>query len=244
MSTRPVPDPSFDDWLAVEGVATDARGELVDGGVFAMTGGTEEHNLIATSIVRELGNPLERRPCNLYAGDMKVRIDAANVSTYSDIMVVCGERQFYDQRHDVITHPALIIEILSDSTEAEDRGDKFAHDRSLPSLQADLLVTQTRVGTELYVRHPDGRWLLSTDESLCPTGCRRRPSKPAWTCWRCTTRCNCPPGTMMSNRCRTGTSSTTLSSTSGRRLAAASCASWTWRAPRIPTSGPAPTECW
>jgi Uma2 family endonuclease len=166
MSVQPVPHLSFDDWLAAEREAIEARSEFVDGEIFAMTGGSEAHNLIATNIVRELGQQFRRRPCYFYAGDMKVRMDAADVGAYPDIMAVCGERAYLDQRRDIITNPTLIIEILSDSTEAYDRGDKFAHYRTLPSLTTFLLVSQHRIAAELYVRQDEGCWLLSTFDRL------------------------------------------------------------------------------
>jgi Uma2 family endonuclease len=166
MSVQPVPHLSFDDWLAAEREAIEARSEFVDGEIFAMTGGSEAHNLIATNIVRELGQQFRRRPCYVYAGDMKVRMDAADVGAYPDIMAVCGERAYLDQRRDIITNPTLIIEILSDSTEAYDRGDKFAHYRTLPSLTTFLLVSQHRIAAELYVRQDEGCWLLSTFDRL------------------------------------------------------------------------------
>jgi Uma2 family endonuclease len=77
-------------------------------------------------------------------------------------MVICGDRQFYDDRRDVVTNPTLIIEVLSDATEAYDRGDKFLHYRSLPSLQAYLLLSQYRMQAELFLRQPDGTWSLSS----------------------------------------------------------------------------------
>ncbi|MGD2021493.1 MAG: Uma2 family endonuclease [Thiohalocapsa sp.] len=166
MSVRPIPYLTFDDWLAAEREATDTRSEFVDGEVFAMTGGSEAHNTISVNISGELRAQFKRRPCYVYAGDMKVRVDAANVGAYPDIMAVCGERTYHDQRRDIITNPTLIIEILSDATEAYDRGDKFAHYRTLPSLKTYLLVSQHRVAAELYVRRDDGRWLLSTDDRL------------------------------------------------------------------------------
>ncbi|MCG6942119.1 MAG: Uma2 family endonuclease [Thiohalocapsa sp.] len=169
MSVQPVPHLSFDDWLAAERAATDARSEFVDGEIFAMTGGTEEHNLISVNVSAELRAQFKRRPCYVYAGDMKVRVDTDNVGAYPDIMAVCGERTFHDQRRDIITNPTLIIEILSDSTEAYDRGDKFAHYRQLPSLKTYVLISQHRVAAELYVRQDDGRWLLSTYDSLADT---------------------------------------------------------------------------
>jgi hypothetical protein len=83
-------------------------------------------------------------------------------ATYPDLMAICGERQFYDGRRDLVTNPSLIVEVLSDSTEAYDRGDKFRHYRNLQSLRAYLLLSQYRVQAELFLRQPDGAWSLSS----------------------------------------------------------------------------------
>lgn len=93
---------------------------------------------------------------------MKVHIAADDVATYPDVMVICGERQFHDGRRDVVTNPTLIVEVLSDSTEAYDRGDKFRHYRSLQSLRGYLLLSQYRMQAELFLRQPDGTWSLSS----------------------------------------------------------------------------------
>lgn len=162
MSAAPQPRLSFDDWLAIERTATDQRSEYVAGEVFAMAGGTEEHNLIVANVVRELGNQFKGRPCRVYPSDMKVHIADDDVATYPDVMVICGERLFYEDRRDLVTNPSLIVEVLSDSTEAYDRGDKFRHYRSLESLQAYLLLSQYRVQAELFLRQPDETWRLST----------------------------------------------------------------------------------
>ena len=162
MSTAPQARLSFEDWLAIERTATNQRSEYVAGEVFAMAGGTEEHNLIVANLVRELGNQFKGRPCRVYPSDMKVHIATDDVGTYPDVMVICGDRQFYDNRRDVVTNPTLIVEVLSDATEACDRGDKFLHYRSLPSLQAYLLLSQYRMQAELFLRQPDGTWSLSS----------------------------------------------------------------------------------
>ena len=161
MTAQPVPQLSFEDWLAAERAATDQRSEFVAGEVFAMTGATETHNLIVANVVRELGNALKGRPCRVYPSDLKVRIEAENVGTYPDAMVICGDRAFYDDRRDVVTNPTLIVEVLSESSEAYDRGNKFRHYRALPSLQAYLLLSQQRMQAELFVRQPDESWNLS-----------------------------------------------------------------------------------
>jgi len=166
MSLRPKPQITFDDWLAAERVATEGRSEYLNGEVFAMAGGSEAHNLIAGNVIRELGNRFKGRPCYVYTSDMKVRVEAANLGAYPDAMALCGERRFWDERRDLITNPTLLVEVLSDSTEAYDRGDKFAYYRSIPSLAAYLLLSQHRVSAELYLRQPGGDWLLSTYEDV------------------------------------------------------------------------------
>ena len=160
MPVAPRPRLSFEDWLAIERTASDQRSEYAGGEVFARDRGTEEHNLIALNVGAELRNQLKDKPCRVYPSDMKVRIASDDVGTYPDVMVICGERQFYDDRRDVVTNPTLIVEVLSDSSEAYDRGDKFRHYRNLPSLQGYLLLSQYRVQAELFLRQPDGTWSL------------------------------------------------------------------------------------
>jgi Uma2 family endonuclease len=161
VAVAPKPRLSFEDWLAVERTALEHRSEYVAGEVFAMASGTEEHNLIVANVVGELRSQLQGKDCRVYPSGMRVRIAAEDVGTYPDAMVICGERQFYDDRRDVVGNPILIVEVLSDSTEAYDRGDKFLHYRSLPSLQAYLLFSQSRMQAELFVRQQDGTWSLS-----------------------------------------------------------------------------------
>ncbi len=162
MSAAPAPHLSFDDWLAMERAATEQRSEYAAGEVFAMIGGSEAHNLIVANAIRELGSQLRARPCRVYPSDMKVHIAAHDVGAYPDLMVICGERRFHDERRDLVTNPGLIVEVLSDSTEAYDRGDKFMYYRSLESLQAYLLLSQYRVQADLFRRQADGTWSLSS----------------------------------------------------------------------------------
>ena len=163
MSLQPRHQQTFEEWLAAERASIEGRTEYVGGEVFAMSGGTEAHNLICGNVLRDLGSRFKGRPCYVYTSDMKVRVDAADLGAYPDAMAVCGERVFVDDRRDVLTNPTLIVEVLSDSTEAYDRGDKFAAYRSIPSLQAYLMLSQDRLRAELFVRQGDS-WLLSIYE--------------------------------------------------------------------------------
>jgi Uma2 family endonuclease len=166
MSVQPKFQFSFDDWLADERAAFESRSEYVNGEVFAMTGASEAHNLIVTNTVRELSTQMKGRPCRVYANDMKVRIRAANEGRYPDLIALCGERDFHDGRRDVILNPALVVEVLSDSTEAYVRGKKSAAYRLIPSLGDLLLLSQHEVHAELYTRQADGRWLLEDFTAL------------------------------------------------------------------------------
>ena len=161
MTARPKTRYSFEDYLAIER-EQDSRNEYVDGQVYAMTGAKENHKLIVTNLIVAIGNQLKGRACRVYANDMKVRIDLADASTYPDVLALGGERQFHDQRRDIICNPSLIVEVLSPSPEAHDRRQRhLALYRRLPSLQDYLLISQDRMAAELYTRQADGRWLMS-----------------------------------------------------------------------------------
>lgn len=162
MATLPKPRASLDDWLDLERATIDGETQYVDGEIFAMAGGTEAHNLICGNVLGGLWSRFRKRPCCVYTSDMTVRVEAADLGAYPDAMAVCGERVFFDARKDVLANPTLIVEVLSDSTEAFDRGDMFACYRCIPSLSAYLLPSQHRLLAELYVRQGDGGWLLST----------------------------------------------------------------------------------
>jgi Uma2 family endonuclease len=161
MTAQPVPQLTFEDWLALERTTEDRRSEFVAGEVFAMTGATEAHNLIVANVIAGLHAQLKGKPCRVYPSDLKVRIEADDVGAYPDVMAICGERAFYDERRDIVTNPTLIVEVLSASSEAYDRGDKFAHYRRLPSFNTYLLLAQERMQAELFVRQPDNTWLLT-----------------------------------------------------------------------------------
>ncbi len=161
MSAQPQPHYTFEDYLAMEREALDVRHEYVNGEVFAMVGASLNHNHIVVNLVISLGNQLRERPCDVFASDMKVRIEAADALTYPDLAAVCGQPELYDERKDILLNPNVIVEVLSPSTEAWDRGGKFAIYRQIPTLQEYLLVSQDRLLVERYRRQGNGQWLLS-----------------------------------------------------------------------------------
>lgn len=147
------------EYLALERGA-EVRSEYLDGTVVAMTEASRAHNLLVVNLGREISLQLRGHPCETYTSDMRVRIPAHNVYTYPDVVVACGEPKFEDAEVDTLLNPALIIEVLSDSTERYDRGKKFAYYRSLPSLGEYLLVAQDEYRIDYYRREADGRWLI------------------------------------------------------------------------------------
>jgi Uma2 family endonuclease len=136
------------------------KSEFLDGEMFAMSGGTLSHGLIACNLSRAIGNQLEGSPCVVYGSDVRVKIQVAGLYTYPDVSVACGEDQVEDEHNDTLLNPILIVEVLSDSIAAYDRGQKFEFYRQLPSLREYLLVSQHRPHIEHYIRQDSGNWLL------------------------------------------------------------------------------------
>lgn len=160
MTAEPLRHATAEEYLAFERTSEE-RHELLDGQIYAMVGASFRHILIVTNLVRELSSKLENRPCFVASNDLRIRVESHDLYTYPDVAVVCGEPSFSDDRLDMIDNPTVIVEVLSDSTERYDRGEKFARYRSLPSLQEYVLVAQERVAVEHYARQPDGHWLTT-----------------------------------------------------------------------------------
>jgi Uma2 family endonuclease len=142
--------------------------EYVRGEIFAMAGATREHNLIVAAVVRSLGNQLAKRPCEVYPSDMRVRIPSG-LYTYPDVTVACGEPKLLDQRRDTLLNPMVIVDVLSESTEAYDRGKKSEHYRQIASLRHYLLVAADRAHIEVYTRRDDQTWQLTEATGLHST---------------------------------------------------------------------------
>jgi Uma2 family endonuclease len=138
----------------------EVKHEYLRGEVFAMAGGTLEHGRLSGRVIHLLWRALEGRPCSVYTSDVRVRIEAMDADTYPDASVVCGEAKTADADPQALLNPLLLVEVLSPSTEAYDRGQKASHYRRIPSLQAYLLVAQDEHCLELQVRRPDGSWTL------------------------------------------------------------------------------------
>ena len=149
-----------EEYLAAERKA-ETRSEYFAGEVFAMVGASKRHNLIAANIIRVLGNQLLERACNVYPSDMRVKVSATGKYTYPDVVVACEPELFDDAENDTLLNPVVIVEVLSASTEAYDRGKKFEQYQQIASLTEYILVAQEPYRIEQYVRQNDKEWRYS-----------------------------------------------------------------------------------
>ena len=157
---------SPEDYLTRERQAT-FKSEYYQGELFAMAGASEQHNLIVSNSIITLGTQLKKRPCRVYPSDLRLLIPNTGLFTYPDLMIICGEPQFEYDRRDVVSNPIVLVEVLSDSTEAYDRGTKFEQYRTLDSLKQYVLIAQDRTSVESFTKSPEGNWVLSaTNEML------------------------------------------------------------------------------
>ena len=141
------------------------RSEYINGKIIGRSSSNLSHNLITGNIAAGLHIRLRDRGCFAFANEMRVSIPSANSYFYPDIGIVCEEPRFEDDVFDTLLNPIVIVEVLSPSTEAYDRGDKFAHYRQLQSLQEYILVSQDKVRVDHYVRHA-AQWILTDFQEL------------------------------------------------------------------------------
>jgi Uma2 family endonuclease len=151
------------EYLAMER-ASSIKHELWNGEVFAMTGGTLIHAALGANISSALVSAIGDRKCLVLSSDAKVHVPLTRGFVYPDVSVVCEATQTFDAHHDVLLNPILVVEVLSESTERFDRGDKFAGYRSIPSLVDYVLVSQENRRVEVYTRQDRGGWLLQAYE--------------------------------------------------------------------------------
>jgi Uma2 family endonuclease len=145
------------------------RSEYFRGEMFAMAGASANHNLIVGNCVQNIGQQLKKKPCRVYPSDLKLRIQATGLYTYPDLSVVCGEPQLESDHGDVLLNPVVLIEVLSDSTEAYDRGKKFEHYRKIPSLKHYVLIAQDRHSIDCFSLNPNGSWSLTACQTASGT---------------------------------------------------------------------------
>lgn len=139
--------------------AAEFRHEYRDGEIVAMSGASRSHGRIVINLGGELRERLRDRPCNVYSADLRVAVTSARLYTYPDVIVTCGKEQYLDDRFDTLLNPVVIIEVLSNSTMAYDRGKKFQNYSALDSLCDYMLVAQDKIHVEHWTRQPPGDWI-------------------------------------------------------------------------------------
>jgi Uma2 family endonuclease len=144
----------------------DFRSEYFRGEMFAMAGASANHNLIVSNCIETIGQQFKKKPCRVFPSDLKLRIEATGLYTYPDLSVVCGEPQLDSDGGDVLLNPVVLVEVLSDSTEAYDRGKRFEHYRTIPSLNHYVLIAQDRHSIDCLTRSSDGSWNLTSCQGL------------------------------------------------------------------------------
>lgn len=153
------------EYLAFER-ASDIKHEYINGYIYAMAGAKRNHSLITGKTITALNNGLS--DCDVYTSDTRVRISASKY-VYPDASVVCGESQFAENEFDNLLNPTVIVEVLSPSTEAFDRGDKFQYYRGISSLKEYILISQDKARIEGFVRQDSGLWTFNAAIGLSAT---------------------------------------------------------------------------
>jgi len=165
MASQPKTRYTPEEYLALER-SCEAKHEYYNGEIFVMGGATKQHVSIVTNLVGELHSQLKESPCTVYSTDLRVQVSPTGLYTYPDVIVLCDQPQFSDEQQDTLVNPALIIEVLSESTKDYDRGGKFELYRTIDSFVEYLLIAQDRPHVEHYTRQSDGRWLLYETNNL------------------------------------------------------------------------------
>jgi Uma2 family endonuclease len=165
MASQPKTFYTPEEYLALER-SCETKHEYYNGEIFAMGGASKQHVLIVTNLIGELHSGLKEGPCTVYSTDLRVQVATTGLYTYPDVIVLCDELRFSDEQEDTLLNPALIIEVLSESTKDYDRGGKFEQYRTIDSFVEYLLIAQDRPHVEHHTRQPDGTWILHETNSL------------------------------------------------------------------------------
>jgi Uma2 family endonuclease len=158
MASLPSTPLSEEEYLTLERAA-EYKSEFHDGQMFAMSGGTLNHALLTANAIAVLRGAMPSG-CRTFSSDLRIKVPQARLYTYPDCSVVCGEPQLFSEHKDNVLNPVLIVEVLSPSTEAYDRGKKFEMYRTMESFKEYLLIHQDRRLVEHYSKQDDGSWVL------------------------------------------------------------------------------------
>jgi len=170
---------SYAEYVAFD-AASETKHEYVNGEVYARAGETISHGGLAAAVGATLSNALRERACRVLSSDVRVRIKETGMAAYPDVTVVCKAIEVDLDDLQGLLNPTLIVEVLSDSTEAYDRGAKAAHYRRIPSLQEYVLVSQRESLIEVHRRNERGRWELVSEARATERAELASCGEPIW----------------------------------------------------------------
>lgn len=159
MTAQPKSMLSYAEYLAAE-ATSDSKHDFVNGEAYAMAGGTLEHGALTAALTRLIASALDGKPCRTFSSDVRVRVESTGASFYPDLSVVCGKVQTAADDEHALANPLVIVEVLSERTEAYDRGAKAGHYRRLSSLREYVLVSQVEPRVEVQRLNEKGTWEL------------------------------------------------------------------------------------
>jgi Uma2 family endonuclease len=160
MSAQPRPRITPEEYLELDRAA-EYRSEYYNGEMFAMAGGTNNHALLIGATYAAIRPVARARGCRVYVSEMRLRVQSGRLHAYPDVMVICGNPVFIDTRDDTVTNPVLIVEVLSKSTEALDRGLKSTQYRTIETLREYVIVSQWEPRVEVFRRRSAQEWLMT-----------------------------------------------------------------------------------
>ena len=162
MGEKALSTATYETYLQIE-AESDVKHEFHDGLIVAMAGGTPTHSLLGANANTALNIALRSKGagCRVYNSELKIRVPSTNRALYPDATVICGDPEFNSEDPHGLLNPILIVEVLSDSTDSYDRGDKFFHYRQIPSLKEYLLVSQNNVKVESFFRREENLWEIN-----------------------------------------------------------------------------------
>jgi Uma2 family endonuclease len=161
MSTAAVKSYSVEEYLAIERASPEIKHEYDGGEIFVKSGLNSSHNLIVVNLLGELGSRLRSSDALVYPTGMRI-LTPSGLYAYPDGSVVCGGPKFAEDRNDTLLNPLIIVEVLSPTTAAYDRGRKFKHYQTIGSLREYVLVEQDQASIDHIARQNDGRWLITS----------------------------------------------------------------------------------
>ncbi|MGC1247062.1 MAG: Uma2 family endonuclease [Spirulinaceae cyanobacterium] len=152
-----------EEYLELE-TAAEYRSEYIDGQIIPMAGGLPNHNRIAGNLYAGLNYAFRGKPYYAFINDLRVWIPDYRVYTYPDVMIIANNLEYAQGRRDTVVNPVAIAEVLSDSTEKYDRGEKFRMYRTIPTLKEYILINQKEMHLEQFVQNQQGQWLFNDYE--------------------------------------------------------------------------------